>query len=247
MSSRRIRLSLAVLLMGGLAACAESPRFLPTPDHLTAVAEAHEQKAASSKVSGTLVDRVRQLSPGEKADDAHRLARAQRVAARLYAAARPFFQRQGLANAYPVELEDGAVLNAHADSRHLSISRPIIDLAANDDQLALVLGHELAHLVLGHTVQDFGDRLTRAFGSDREKDDERQADYVGLYLAVRAGYDAERGIALWRRMGIAQPLIIHGDQVHPGTAERYVALRQTAVEIHRKRTSGAPLMPTLQP
>lgn len=245
MPSRRIRLLLAGLLLGGLTACAESPRFLPMPDHATALAEAQAQSTASSKVSGNLADRVRQLSPGETVGDADRLARAQRVAARLYAAAQPFFRHQGLANSYPVDLEDGGLLNAHADSRHLSISRPMIDLATNDDQLALVLGHELAHLVLGHTVRDFQDRVARAFDTGRDKDDERQADYVGLYLAVRAGYEADCAITLWRRMGAAVPAIIHGDQVHPGTAERYVALRQTAVEIDRKRAAGQAVMPTL--
>ena len=246
MSSRPVRLSLIVLLLGGLAACAQSPRFLPMADQQTALAEAQAQHAASAKVTGSLTDRVRQLSPGERLDDARRLARVERVAGRLYAAAQPFFQRQGLASSYPVELEDSGLLNAHADSRKLSISRPMVDLADNDDQLALVLGHELAHLVLGHTVQSFGDRVTRAFDAGHEKNDERQADYVGLYLAVRAGYDADRGIALWRRMGAAVPVIIHGDQVHPGTAERYVALRQTAVEIAHKRISGQALMPTLR-
>jgi predicted Zn-dependent protease len=243
-SSQILRVTVVAALLGGLAACADSHRFLPTPDAGSALAEAKAQSAASGKVSGTLTDRVRQLSPAAS-DDTHRLARAQRVADRLYAAARPFCQQRNLSCSYPVVLEDGGLLNAHADSRKLSISRPMVDLTGNDDQLALVLGHELAHLLLGHTAHDFGDRVMRAFDTAADKDDERQADYVGLYFAVRAGYDANRAIDLWRRMGTAQPGIIQGDQSHPGTAERYVVLRQTAVEIAQKQESGRPVMPNM--
>lgn len=241
------QITLAAALLSALAACAQSPRFLPMADRNIALAEAEAQRTASSQFSGTLTDRVRQLSPVGVITDEQRMARLQPVAERLFAAAQPLCRQQEIACSFPVQLEESVTLNAHATSRNLSISRPMVDLAATADQLALVLGHELAHAVLGHTVRDFGDRLARAFDHGRDKDDERQADYVGLYLAVRAGFDANQAITLWRRMGIAQPQIIQGDQVHPGTAERYVALRQAVAEIAAKRAAGKPLLPDLHP
>lgn len=237
---------LSAVLLSSLAACAPSPRYLPMADQFSALAEAEAQRSAAAQISGSLADRVRQLSPGDITDE-QRLARLQPVAERLFAAAAPLCRSQGIDCRFPVRLEESAVLNAHANSRFLSISRPMIDLTADDHQLALVLGHELAHVVMGHTIRDFGAQVSRVFDSGRDKDDERQADYVGLYLTVRAGYDASRAITLWRRMGTVQPQIIHGDQIHPGTAERYVALRQTAHEIAAKRSAGRLLLPSALP
>lgn len=215
-------------------------------DRFSALAEAETQRAASSQFSGGVGERVRQLSPGPDITDEQRLARLQPVIQRLFAAAAPLCAPQGVSCTVPVHLEDSSSLNAHASSRSLTISRPMVDLASSEAQLALVLGHELAHIVLRHTVRDFGERVSRTFNTASDKDDERQADYVGLYLAARAGYDPGQAIKLWRRMGIAQPLIIQGDHVHPGTAERYVALRHAAEEIEAKRAAGLPLHPNMR-
>lgn len=239
-------LILSAVLLPSLAACASSPRYLPMADQFSALAEAETQRNAAAQISGSLAERVRQMSPGEITDQ-QRLARLQPVADRLFAAAAPLCRPQGVDCRLPIRLEESVVLNAHANSRFLSISRPMVDLTADDHQLALVLGHELAHVVMGHTIRDFGAQLSRAFDHGRDKNDERQADYVGLYLTVRAGFDASRAITLWRRMGTVQPQIIHGDQIHPGTAERYVALRQTAQEIAVKRAAGRPLLPNVAP
>lgn len=53
------------------------------------------------------------------------------------------------------------------------------------------------------------------------RDDEREADLVGLDLAARAGYDPRAGVALWRKMaalGQRQPLQFMS--THPSGADR---------------------------
>lgn len=240
---RKFALILGISL--AVSGCAQQARFLPMIDAGSAVKEAQEQSELSSRYRGTLSQRVSQLSGSQVADDGERVARLNPVINRLFAAAAPYCGGQSCY--HPVLLEENQGLNAHADSKRISISRAMIDLAANDDQLALVLGHELAHVLMGHTRRDSWQRVAAAFGNDHRKGDERQADYVGLYLVARAGYSPAEAIELWRRMGAVQPGIIHGDKVHPGTAERYVALRNTADEIAYKRRAGRSLMPNEAP
>jgi predicted Zn-dependent protease len=98
-------------------------------------------------------------------------------------------------------------------------------LQLTDDEVAMVMGHEIAHalreharermakstlsnyggqiiggLLLGQTGQQLGAQagglLTLKFG----RDDESEADLVGMELAARAGYDPRAGITLWKKM-----------------------------------------------
>ena len=108
----------------------------------------------------------------------------------------------------------------------IAIFTGILDaLKLTDDELAVVLGHEMAHalrehararaakitltnvgalaigLVIGGNVGELarqgGGLLTLKFN----RDDERDADLIGMELAARAGYDPEAGITLWEKMG----------------------------------------------
>ncbi len=102
-------------------------------------------------------------------------------------------------------------------------------LKLTDDEVALVMGHEIAHALrehgreragkaaatqmglgvlsslfglgdLGRTVAGAGaSLLSLKFG----REDETEGDLVGLDLAARAGYDPRAGVILWQKMGAA--------------------------------------------
>jgi predicted Zn-dependent protease len=105
----------------------------------------------------------------------------------------------------------------------------IIDkLKLTDDEIAAVMGHEIAHALREHgrdrqskatatgLFASLGGALLSAWsGYDVRglantagqvvvlkfsRDEEREADLVGLDIAARAGYDPRAGIALWNKM-----------------------------------------------
>jgi hypothetical protein len=145
---------------------------------------------------------------------------------------------------YDAQVLPGRGLTASADGRHVFVSAALVSYARSDDMLALVLGHEFAHDVLRHRrrLDQVGYRALGDLGSTPAslRLAEREADYVGLYLTARAGYDISQAPEFWRRFPAAD-----GDLSwsHPGAAERAASLAATRDEILGKLKAGQPLVP----
>jgi predicted Zn-dependent protease len=170
---------------------------------------------------------------------------------------------------FPVTLNNSDALNAYADGHKVVIMRGMMRFAKNDDELALVISHELAHDAMGHIQKKEGNRLIgtfvdvliaavahvntqgafgRAGGQAYSKEFESEADYVGLYIMARAGMSIDDAPNFWRRMAAAHPGAI-GDSfssTHPATPERMLALEKTVQEIHQKEKEGLPLLPDMK-
>ncbi len=171
-----------------------------------------------------------------------------------------------LACNYPVELVNDDSVNAFADGRTVGVMSGMIRFAETDEELALVVGHELAHNALDHITKQtanvlfgtlidiliavttgintqgaFGTVVGRAFSPGFE----READYAGLYIVARAGYDITDAAGFWRRMAIEHPGSIEKNflATHPSTPERFVAIENIVAEIEQKRLLGEVLLP----
>lgn len=83
-------------------------------------------------------------------------------------------------------------LDAYSDSANVAISAKLVDFAGSDDELALILAHELAHVM-------YQDKRAMPLRTRRLAED--RADYAGALLARCAGYDIARGAAVFRRIG----------------------------------------------
>lgn len=214
------RLLAAMLLAAAVSACGKAPTSLPfvntAPGSLGAV--------------GQHVDN----------DDVNRQERLRQVSERLMMAAAPLCQGGGSACRPAVRLTSDSGLNAYANRNGVTVSRPLVDLAGTQDQLALVVAHEMAHLLLGHTRHGASAAIAQGDGAGGE---ERAADRLGLYLLARAGYQPRDAVALWPRLGAAQPMLMAGGAVHPGIAERHRAMLATCREIESKQRTGRPLIP----
>lgn len=87
-------------------------------------------------------------------------------------------------------IKTGEGIDAFGDGRNVAIGFELAKFTRSDDELALVAGHELAHIAerrSGH-----GSLKTRRAREDR-------ADVLGAQIAICAGYDLERGLDFWTR------------------------------------------------
>lgn len=96
----------------------------------------------------------------------------------------------------------------------------------NDDQLAAVIAHEVAHALAHHTSEriarerETGSRLL-SLAYDRRQ--ESEADHIGVFLMTFAGYDPQQAVVFWREMADAHRHDPHLPTIfsnHPSDAQR---------------------------
>jgi predicted Zn-dependent protease len=110
----------------------------------------------------------------------------------------------------------------------------LTQLQLTDDEVAMVMGHEIAHALREHARERMGKATATNgvaavgsavasvfFGVNPQltdlvakqgasllnlkfsRDDETEADLVGMEIAARAGYDPRAGVTLWQKMSAA--------------------------------------------
>ena len=102
-------------------------------------------------------------------------------------------------------------------------------LQLTDDEVAMVMGHEIAHALREHARERMGKNAATGIGAsllsqvlgfgqvgqtvtnygaqlltlEFSREDESEADLVGMELAARAGYDPRAAVTLWKKMSLA--------------------------------------------
>ena len=107
----------------------------------------------------------------------------------------------------------------------------LLRIVENEDQLATVLAHEIAHALAHHS----NERLTREqtgqvgwlYNMAYDREQESEADHIGLFLMTFAGYDPDEALVFWQNMRRASqggqlPEILSN---HPSDAHRINQLR----------------------
>ncbi len=103
-------------------------------------------------------------------------------------------------------------------------------LKLSDDEIGIVMGHEMSHALREHSRAQVAQQTASSLGASLlskllglgdtgnavlgasvnllglrfSRDDETEADAVGLELAARAGYDPRAGVTLWQKMQAAR-------------------------------------------
>lgn len=135
-----------------------------------------------------------------------------------------------------VDTVDAGKVNAWADSSGVRISQGMLRFAHSDAELAMVVGHELSHVLLDHAGAFLGFTVTR-------QRLEEQADRTGLYLMARAGYSPGDGVEILRRMAVTFD-DIENTTTHPPMRVRFRLIEKTLKEIAARERTGKPLLPT---
>ena len=147
---------------------------------------------------------------------------------------------------YPVHLKMSPAINAYANGKTIVVTAGMMDFAQSDDELALIIGHELAHNEMGH-IRKIITNYALSLGATRyTRPFESEADYAGLYYMARAGFDIENVEDIWRRLAKTSAGPIARAKTHPTFPDRYVRLAAAREEIKTKRQAGTELVPNLK-
>ncbi|MGU3392442.1 M48 family metalloprotease [Sphingomonas sp. M1A8_2b] len=130
--------------------------------------------------------------------------------------------------------------NAYADGRHVFTTTGLLSAVRNDDELAFIIAHEMAHNILHHAIvmrggdvrpgdvrpgdvrQGIGRTLGRSGRVVRQI--EREADALGGTLMLDAGFDPVRGAAILGHLG-GGDLGIGLFAAHDSAGKRIAAMR----------------------
>jgi hypothetical protein len=147
---------------------------------------------------------------------------------------------------YGIGLRSSDLINAFATGRSITVTTGMMNFTETDEELAAILGHELAHNTMGHIRKIITNTVLSGFATRYTRPFESEADYVGLYYAARAGYDIENVENIWRRIGVRHPRGIGRAKSHPATPDRFLRLKAAKGEIDAKRQAGVPLYPNFK-
>jgi peptidase M48-like protein/PDZ domain-containing protein len=100
-----------------------------------------------------------------------------------------------------VRLARSSQVNAFATGRSVVMTLAMLDFLKSDDELAVVLGHELAHNILHHPATRSEEGILAGLGIKASAIWKREAaaDRFGLRLMAAAGYALDTAIPFWRR------------------------------------------------
>jgi Zn-dependent protease with chaperone function len=196
---------------------------------LRSLVPATELEQAAAQQYGQLLQQAR--AKKALAGESHpQLQRLRSISSRLIADA-PRWNERARQWRWEVNLIGSDTVNAFCmPGGKIAVFSGLIDkLQATDDELAMVLGHEMAHALREHAreriakSQGTGALLSlgaQLFGLGQlgdvaanigtqlltlkfSRDDEVEADLVGLELGARAGFNPHASISLWEKMGRA--------------------------------------------
>jgi predicted Zn-dependent protease len=153
-------------------------------------------------------------------------------------------------NTWEVRVFESKDVNAFAlPGGKIGVFTGLLKVAATQDQLAAVLGHEVAHVIAGHSAERYSEAKLAGVGQaavgsytgvnpqllgmatnvffllPHSRTQEAEADVLGMDYMAKAGFDPHAAITLWENMSKAG-----GDKppemmsTHPSDATRIAGL-----------------------
>ena len=144
---------------------------------------------------------------------------------------------------YPVQPMISPIPNAYADGSKIFITIATLDFIKDDQELAFLIGHELAHNIVHYKGKGMPEaealplpindnpiirNISDVFIFQSGKK-EMEADMLGVEYVLRAGIKQDKAADYFRRLSIYMPVLMKDSifRMHPGNIKR-------AVEIENK-------------
>ena len=194
-------------------------QLVPAEQLETSATQQYDQMLAQAKAK-------RALAP----DNHPQLIQLRAIAQRIIPYAQQWNSRAGSWR-WEVNLIGSKQINAFCmPGGKIAFYTGILDqLKLTDDEIAMIMGHEMAHALREHARERIAKSQATSIGLSLgaqllglgelgnmaanlgtqlltlkfSRSDESEADLVGLELAARAGYDPQAAVSLWQKMGQA--------------------------------------------
>lgn len=140
-----------------------------------------------------------------------------------------------------------ARLDARADGRYVQLTSAMIEFARDDQELAALVAHELAHNILGHRARLNAAGVERGllarFGRSGRlfRQTELEADRLAVHLLARAGFDPAVAVRLWTRQSRTDSRLFAG--THPDWPARIASLEGEIAALAAGRPAPLPRGP----
>jgi predicted Zn-dependent protease len=168
---------------------------------------------------------------------------------------------------WQVHVIDNPIPNAYVSSdgapRQIFVTTGMLNLADTPDELALIVAHEIAHVMCDHSNHNAVEEILSFVGGvwlfktpsflttaalllsmglydlavikRRSRKHEVEADRLGLYLAAIAGFDTKAAPEIFRKMDLySSSNDIEWLSTHPSSRDRYHYLKELSKEENRE-------------
>ncbi|MDF2445465.1 MAG: Zn-dependent protease [Moraxellaceae bacterium] len=255
------------LVLGACSSTTDSGAIGVNRKQFLLVSSSEVEAAALQAYKGELGEAAK---AGKLNNDKAMLERIRVIADRLIPHVKTF-RPDALQWQWEVNLESNEQLNAYcAPGGKIMFFTGIVNkLSLTDDEIAAIMGHEMAHALREHgrermsqaMAQQLGVQLGTKllgiedqaqlalmgsqllFGLPNSRGQESESDVVGLELMARAGFDPRGAVSLWEKMGRASggggPAFL---STHPSGPQRIAELQAklpAVMPLYQQAKAGA--------
>jgi predicted Zn-dependent protease len=218
------RISVLMVIAAILAACATSPTGRR---QLMLISE---ESAIASSAQAYVQEVGKLQQEGKLSNDAALVRRVNEISSRLVAQAVQMRPDSAKWEWSVAVIDDPETVNAWcmAGGRMAIYTGLVEKIDPSDDEVAQVMGHEIAHALANHTAEKMSVAMATSVGvaaagiaadnkgaamagaaaaaalaitMPNSRAAETEADRIGIELAAKAGYDPSAAVTLWRKMG----------------------------------------------
>lgn len=224
-------LALAAVIATGLTACVSTTQQGATGIHRSQFMLVSSSEADSAALQSYRGELTKARGANALNTDRANLERIRRIADRLIPQT-AVFRQDALGWQWEVNLQTKDELNAYCASggKIMFFTGIITRLKLTDDEIAAIMGHEMAHALREHGRERMSQSVAQNMGMSviaaatgmsaggtqlmqtaaqlaislpHSRGQESEADIMGLELLARAGYNPNAAVVLWQKMGQA--------------------------------------------